>query len=380
MTERFDVLDFYRFGGALCVAVVHFSIIYLPLSDSIKTQIDAGFQPLIGFFFTLSGFVITHMYDRRIHNRSDYLNYIRKRLARIYPLHLVTLVAALLLGTITSFTTTDNTLVPTILLVHAWNTTAHLSLNYPSWSVSAEFFVYLLFPIFLMAIKRCGLWISLTLPILGIVTVSSIFKLYGLGEWTHANYNFGCLRAVPSFVGGIVVYRLAVVRFANLVVPSWIAHGLAISTVPMMFLDFPNVLMLVVFMLVVFMLARGEPATATIFSAPWCRNLANSSYSFYMLHSFAGFVLLGYLPKLSGIDLSGFWKVGMTIGALAITTGVSILSFRYFEDPVRRLLGTAPIWKSEGCPRVRSNLLTSLIKRCAVIQETTIQASTLHRE
>jgi hypothetical protein len=46
---RFDVLDFYRYGGALWVAVTHFTIYYLPVDASIKIRVDL-LQPLMGFF------------------------------------------------------------------------------------------------------------------------------------------------------------------------------------------------------------------------------------------------------------------------------------------------------------------------------------------
>src|SRR5580704_8049801 len=44
--------------------------------------------------------------------------------------------------------------------------TDRLTFNYPSWSVSAEFFVYLLFPVFLFVIRRFGLWTALLIPCL----------------------------------------------------------------------------------------------------------------------------------------------------------------------------------------------------------------------
>jgi peptidoglycan/LPS O-acetylase OafA/YrhL len=39
-----------------------------------------------------------HVYDRRISTVSDYMDYLQKRLARIYPLHLLTLVVAIVRG------------------------------------------------------------------------------------------------------------------------------------------------------------------------------------------------------------------------------------------------------------------------------------------
>ena len=48
----------------------------------------------MGFFFTLSGFVIMHVYAGRIATISEYGDYLKKRLARMYPLHIATFLMA----------------------------------------------------------------------------------------------------------------------------------------------------------------------------------------------------------------------------------------------------------------------------------------------
>lgn len=333
---RFDVLDFYRYGGALFVALDHFTLMYFSVDFWTQQRVRL-LEPLMGFFFTLSGFVIMHVYSHRISTIIDYIDYLQKRLARVYPLHIATLAFAILLGVLSShdhWWFSPKAILPNILLIHAWNTTDQVSFNYPSWSVSAEFFVYLLFPVFLLAVNLLGLWRALLLPLLSILPIYWFFNANGLGSWTTANYAFGCLRAVPSFLAGMVIYRLALVRFTGFVIPAWVAHGFAVATIPMMLFGIPNILMLAVFVLVVFLLARAEPSTPGIFSTPLFRALANSSYGFYMLHGFVGAVIVGILPEV--FHLGGIWKLGLTAFALVVTTVISILSFRFFEDPARR--------------------------------------------
>jgi peptidoglycan/LPS O-acetylase OafA/YrhL len=228
-------------------------------------------------------------------------------------------------------------IIPNILLVHAWNTTDQLTFDYPSWSVSAEFFVYLLFPVLLVAVNRAGLWGALLLPILSIIPIAWFFHVSELGPWTLATFDFGCLRAVPSFLAGMAVYRLAMVRFSTLVVPGWVAHGVAASTVPMMLLGVPNVVMLGVFAGVVFLLARAEPKQPGLFSAALFRALANCSYGFYMLHAFVGYAMLQLVPKM--FHLGDAWLFALVAPALVMTTALSVLSFYYFETPARRYFG-----------------------------------------
>ena len=336
---RFDVLDFYRYAGALFVAIDHFDLLYLPTDKWIKLYFHEYLQPLMGFFFTLSGFVIMHIYDGKISSGTKYLNYLQKRLARIYPLHLLTLVLAIVWGMLATskYYFLPSAIIPNILLIHAWNTTEHLSFDYPSWSVSAEFFVYLAFPIFLVGINRLGSMAWL-LPLLSAVAIEWFFRMRGLGSWTQANYDFGCLRAVPSFIAGMAVYRLATTRYAELLVPGWVAHGLAIATIPMMLVGMPGEIVLAVFVLVVLLLALAEPMTPGVFSRPLPRALANCSYGFYMLHAFVGGITLSLVPK--ALHIAAAWKFALVLPALAATTLIAMQSFRVFEDPARRYFGT----------------------------------------
>jgi peptidoglycan/LPS O-acetylase OafA/YrhL len=335
---RFDVLDFYRYAGAIFVALDHFSLLYLPVPASTSAYMHDHLQPLMGFFFTLSGFVIMHIYDGKISSPAKYLIYMQKRLARIYPLHLLTLVMAIIWGEIAREKALfpPEAIIPNVLLVHAWDTTDQLTFDYPSWSVSAEFFVYLLFPIFLAGVNRLGEK-ALLLPLLGAAIIGLFFKISGSGSWTHATFEFGCLRAVPSFVAGMVIYRLATTRFAELVVPGWLAHGLAIATIPMMLLGVPNELVLAVFVLVVLLLALSEPAHPGVLSRPLPRALANCSYGFYLLHAFVGAAILGVVPKY--LHLPDAWKFALVPIALILTTATAMLSFRVFENPARLYLG-----------------------------------------
>lgn len=345
--SRFDVLDFYRYAGALWVAITHFTIYYLPVDASIKARVNL-LQPLMGFFFTLSGFVIMHVYEGRISTLAHYTDYLQKRLARIYPLHLLTLVLAVIWGVfINRARFSFDAILPNILLVHAWNTTTGLYFNYPSWSVSAEFFVYLLFPLFLVCVNRVGSRFALLLPLASAIAIAWFFKACKLEHpWTYATYDFGCLRAVPSFLGGMAIYRLATIRFANLVVPGWLAHGLTIATVPMMLVGVPGTLVVAIFVLVVFLLARAEPKTPGIFSRPFFRALANCSYGFYMLHALIGAVIISFLPKV--LHLNDAWKFGLAAAAMGITTFAALFSFRFLEDPARRYFGALRIGRSNA--------------------------------
>lgn len=351
--KSFDLLDFYRFVGAVWVAVAHYTV-YFPLTREFRAPFFEALQPLMGFFFTLSGFVIMHVYDGRITSFNKYGDYLRKRLARIYPLFLVTFVFSYAYGAYTknhSDMFASNAILPNLLMIHAWGTTKILTFDYPSWSVSAEIFVYLLFPAFLFAVNRLGAFAPVLPFVLGVAVIAA-FSGFGLGNWMDATFNFGCLRAAPSFVAGMVVYRFATRDFANFRAPVWLAHGLAMAAIALMLAGIPGPVMLVYMAALVFVMVAAEPERPGALSRPFARSLANASYGFYLLHiPVADIVLRSLVHRLR-------WPATATYAlapvAIVVTTALAIASFRFFEDPLRRYLG-APVRRLPALRSILSN-------------------------
>src|SRR5437763_806271 len=83
-------LDFYRFVAATGVAVLHFTeFANYDAATGIGGNV-AMFYMFVDFFFVLSGFVIGLQYFQ-ISSPSEILSFLRKRIARIYPMHFITL-------------------------------------------------------------------------------------------------------------------------------------------------------------------------------------------------------------------------------------------------------------------------------------------------
>jgi peptidoglycan/LPS O-acetylase OafA/YrhL len=339
--DTFDLMDFYRYIGAVLVALVHYILIYFPLDPAIQEGVHARLQPVLGLFFSMSGFVLMHVYDGRITTLAKYGDYMRKRLARMYPLFLVTFAVAYVWGRCGAGWPglfAANAILPNLLLIHAWNTTTQLTFDYPSWSISAEIFVYMLFPVFLAAIDRLGRF-AFALPLLLAIGVAYVFSAFALGDWTTATYNSGALRAVPSFVAGMIMYRLATGAFADLRLPAWVGHGMAIASLPLMLAGAPGELMLIYMAALVLVMALAEPEQRGVLSRPWARTLANASYGFYLLHALVAPVLLGALVRRLGLPKEATYALAPV--AILVTTVLAIASFRYFEDPARRFLGSS---------------------------------------
>lgn len=116
----------------------------------------------VDIFFILSGFVLCHVYALGVRDwrASDYLNFLMIRLARIYPLHFAMLcVLGMIVLVLPGFT--DPYSMPTVrwgfgsfvaslFLVQNWGLFPVAPWNGPAWTLSAEWFAYLSFPVFVV--------------------------------------------------------------------------------------------------------------------------------------------------------------------------------------------------------------------------------------
>src|SRR5439155_1618819 len=109
----------------------------------------------VSFFFVLSGFILTYNYAdvfRDGISAASYKRFIWDRLTKIYPVHFLALLLVLPIATLSPQLRLDWRAVPLhlLLLQCFWpsSTPAFSSyLNVPSWSISCEWFFYLLGPV-----------------------------------------------------------------------------------------------------------------------------------------------------------------------------------------------------------------------------------------
>ena len=339
--RTFDLSGFYRFFSAVCIALAHYTV-YFPVSANFRHYIFEKGNPLMGFFFTLSGFVIMHVYDGRINSFAKYVDYLRRRLARIYPLFLATFLVSYLYALYVnnhSEMVASSAILPNLLLVHAWNTTHILTFDYPSWSVSAEMFVYLLFPAFLFMLNRMGPFAPASALHPRVGGHRRFFRIRARKlAGRHLSTADACAPA-PSFVAGMVVHRLATRDFASFRAPAWFAHAMVIATIPLVLAGTPGVVVLVYMAALVFVMVAAEPEPPNVLSRPFARTLANASYGFYLWHVPVADVILR--SGVHRLRLPPTATYALAPVAIVATAALSIVSFKYFEDPLRRYLGSS---------------------------------------
>lgn len=155
MNRRFEALDAFRGICAISVVIFHMHFV-----NSI-TELDffRGSALFVQFFFVLSGFVLANGYSTK--ENMSFKTFMKARFYRIYPLHICMLIVFIVFETCKfiaykfvgiSFngipftnSTAITEILPNLLLIQSWSHfTNPLSFNYPSWSISIEFYMYAL--------------------------------------------------------------------------------------------------------------------------------------------------------------------------------------------------------------------------------------------
>jgi peptidoglycan/LPS O-acetylase OafA/YrhL len=146
---RLDALTGLRFWFAFLV-VMHHSLQHW-FGSGVYPVADFGYIG-VDFFFVLSGFVLTWSWRPELRARRFWWN----RFARIWPLHLTTLVAAVVFVADQIDEPGPVGTAANVLLVQAWfpEKSTYFSYNAVSWSLSCEVFFYLSFPLLVVLLAR----------------------------------------------------------------------------------------------------------------------------------------------------------------------------------------------------------------------------------
>ncbi|QUD90827.1 acyltransferase [Phenylobacterium montanum] len=211
--EKLDSLTALRFFPALWVVLFDY---WRNLGTPVPTLVAKGYLG-VEVFFTLSGFILCHVYLAEVRDgRFDYGAFLKARLARIYPLHLASLAAigAMALAATAAGLAIDPNILSwpslpaNLLLTQAWGMATAAGWNHPSWSISAEWFAYLAFPLFAAAALRLR-----RRPQAAVLGAAALLVVLYLGfqaltgeSLTQATIRWGALRIVPCFALGCALY------------------------------------------------------------------------------------------------------------------------------------------------------------------------------
>lgn len=402
MVKQIPALTGIRFVAAAIVALSHGGSLFLE-GYSLTLDISIGTLALLGMsvFFTLSGFVIQYNYGGSIAGspRKAIPEFLVARVARIYPLFVVLFLVELLtgpmvwpwlLGTPRAAEGFSWHIVPFQLgMIQTWffaNVAGvapvwqYEPLGMVSWSVSTEWFFYLVFPIvcpllarirtvpvaILCAIGAVTIELGVDLGVLMLQSRINLFALHAYGtEAALPNWKnslilwivyFAPFCRVWEFVLGCCLAKLHELWLAQDVRPpralldsaavigvvaiAWVfwftAHKPPFGSSMNLFdIARNNIALAVPAALILIAAAQPVGSAGRLLSARWLVWLGEASFALYLVH----LIIYQRFPLARWETGSGlFGHLGALALAFTLAACVALLLHFGFEVPARRLI------------------------------------------
>ena len=299
----------------------------------------------VDLFFVLSGFVLWLTWGTRFTNEEIAAapEFWRKRMARVWPLHLVMLGATIAFALVVRATGRPvplhyrwNELPLHVLLIQNWGFTSEIAWNDPSWSISTEFAAYLLFPFAAIGLAR----LKPTPAAAGgfaLVLILTLDRLFAANGGTTLGHNIpvlGLWRCLAQFGCGVAMCVLWqqwqdrwMIALSALVVGA--SFTLWITALLPETLAIP-----LAFTALVPLLAVSSTWSRNPLSSRIAVTLGEISYSTYLAH-----FLLWTVYKI--FFVADPQTVSITVGMLylGLTLCASFALYHVIELPARRWLG-----------------------------------------
>ena len=358
--KRFEALDGWRGIAALAIAFYH-----APIANPLREM--AGWKNgelFVDFFFVLSGFVIMHAWGKRLDGADSAKEFVAKRFWRIWPLHFSILLAFFgiellkaAMGTFVALPIDDGpftnsrswaALLTNLTMTQSLNLHGTTTWNGPAWSISVEFWTYLIFAAAMLLFRTRNTLALVAVALVGLVGVASFSPI-----WLFATHDFGLLRAIYGFFVGAATYRLVTSERFEVSSSTGTEVAAVLALVSYLISTGVNATSLfapLVFAAVIIIFSQGRGwLTAALESTP-VQALGRWSYSIYLVHALLYYGLrlaLVMVEKItkwpltaSGAGNERIFTIGGTAidlaviaVLLAVTIVISSKTYRFIEKP-----------------------------------------------
>jgi len=354
--------------AALGVAVFHFQVYFIRFIDKDKSMFVDKLYLMVDLFFIMSGFLILHVYKEHFAEKislSSFRKFIVARFARVYPLHFITLLVLIGLyfiqrGNLES-SYDPHAIASHIFLLHSFPLNTELTWNVPSWSISAEWWAYILFPglcLFIAKNKR------LAVPLLLLCVIACyILLLFYVprndaptnGELHNLDitYDYGFLRSIAGFISGMLLYLSYNLNQVKKIFSGDIFCVIGfLLVITSLQLGLPDIVFIPGFCMLVLLVTCNTGKFTGAFNNKAFNYLGDISYSVYMLH----FLLIVFTTKAAyklgyRFDYNAglpFFKGALLCSAYVLVLLVlSAISYRFVEKPCRKYFNTKWAGKKE---------------------------------
>jgi peptidoglycan/LPS O-acetylase OafA/YrhL len=353
--SRFDELDSLRAAAALGVIGWHYSHAFgaTPFAHLLAPFYGRGLL-MVDFFFVLSGFVISRSFWTPSRS-AGFAGNVRARIARMYPLHFIMLcVVALLQFVLTRglreppFVYSQNDAYHFFLnatLLNSSGLQRGFSFNAPSWSISTEFLVNLLFLAAITAPRKIARFYLFSLGLAALATVATRGVINGTPAWGWLDNDL--IRTCAGFMTGVLLERIhahapplrqhtawdVVLLATGAAILAYLAAGRWSNIGDMMtcYLGFP---------IVIAATLRSHLSRNILRMRPLVY-LGTISYSIYLVHF--PLQLLLHLAVQAGMAQPDFSSRWTFLTFIAAVLAVASVTYHWIELPGKRWLGKRTI-------------------------------------
>ena len=345
---HYRIFETWRLIAAISIMMWHFMRFAPPGTEDVSAFLYR-LMPLMEMFFMISGFLIMERYgDVLLTEPGSFRRYLVRRIARFYPLYLATLAFfvaiafAVDLGLVHSDSPERyawSALPANLLLMHAWGFTDLLAFNYVSWSMSAEWFCYLLLPAIVLAFRFGGKPGLAAISLVAIVALEAATAagVIPFESWLRAD-TWGAYRAFADFaLGALVAMAVRDSRWRlRSHVPGWAMFAISIVAMATLQPAYVVVALLGAAMYLAALAERTEPENSSYL---WFLHpVGKVSLGIYLIHPVIESLFIALLWKkllepLGFVDFYVYWFL-----PALLVIAVSILSDRYFERPMAKLI------------------------------------------
>lgn len=324
----YETLNGMRGLAALAVVSLHLEGVFS------GTPHFAGANLAVDLFFILSGFVLAEAYGSSFDRGMGALDFMRKRLIRLYPLYI--------LGTVISlaiwlpglrhgdFKVLGAGAFAMAMLPDPFDKLLY-PLNIPAWSLFFELLVNLFLAILWPRLSRTVLLVLIMAGLAGLIAGAPLYgSLVGGPKWD--GFAVGCARTCFSFFAGVAISRW---RLRGPAIHPWLIlaamAGLFAVSPPAAWNWLSDLLIVVVALPILVLLgASCEPGR---FSRPVFSLLGVTSYAVYALHV-PLLSLTAHAAKALHLPLNTYVAAAFAGGLIL----AAWLADRYFDGPVRGLI------------------------------------------
>lgn len=345
---RLEQLTFTRFIAAMAIVVFHFGSgaypFNIPELQFIVHQAYLG----VSYFFILSGFIMVVAYGS--YEKIDPAVFLKNRLARIYPLLFLS-VALLFLHTYLfdpafRFGIIKDAVL-NLSLLQAWIPSKVLLFNGPAWSLSVEFFFYLIFPfLYNLVFSRKSLrTIAIVIILFWIIFQTAFFYLVkspfneGYPSPNHALLFYSPFMHLSAFLAGNLGGLLFIKKFSGKTRNYDVAVILC-ATLLLLLLKYPtgmnyhNGLLAVVLIPFLLFMALNNGLITRLFNIRALVFLGEISFGIYILQIPVFRLTQSIVMEL---NITHDPKLLFYISAVVLIL-FSALSYLFFEKPLRNCI------------------------------------------